>query len=185
MTVFVTGFWASTEERNIQLGGDDQGNSVLLPINRLYGATGIEFEGNYSNGPFSITVGATYTDATIDDDTLNPDVIGNTPRHIPDLTFFARPAVDFDRISLGAVVNGTTESFTQDTNILVQPGYTLVSPFVSYRPADNVTVGLNVFNVFDELAVVQLQAAAIPASGFTNAQVMNGRTVTASIGFSF
>jgi outer membrane receptor protein involved in Fe transport len=67
----------------------------------------------------------------------------------------------------------------------VQPGYILVSPFARYRVADQLTLALNAFNVFDEQAIVQISASAIPASGFTTAQVMNGRTVSAALSFTF
>ncbi|UAB79297.1 TonB-dependent receptor [Erythrobacter sp. SCSIO 43205] len=185
LSLYVTGFWAATEESNFQISGNASGQAEVVQIKRDYEAKGIEFEGSYEKGQFSIAVGASYTDAEISDDFLNPAVIGNTPRHIPDFAFFARPQVNFDRFNIGAVINATAESFAQDTNILVQPGYVLVSPFATFEPADNLTLGLNVFNVFDETAIVSLQAAVIPANGLTNVQVMNGRTVTASVGFSF
>ena len=48
---------------------------------------------------------------------------------------------------------------------------------------DGVPVAVD--HVFDELAIVAIQAPTIPASGLTNAQVMNGRTVTASLRYAF
>ena len=93
--------------------------------------------------------------------------------------------MELGQFTLGTVLNGTTSSFAQDSNILKQSGYVLVSPFLQYRPAQRVTVGVNAFNVFDKLAIVQLASAAVPAGGLTNAQVMNGRTVTASLRYSF
>lgn len=185
LTAFLTGFWASTDERNFQIAADATGQAVVLPVNRTYSAKGLEFEGEWRKGPFAIVVGATFTDAKIDKDQIDPAFTGNTPRHIPDFAFFARPQVEFEKVTFGAVVNGTTESFAQDTNQLVQPGYVLVSPFVQYRPARGLTVAVNAFNVFDELAVVQIQAPTIPPSGLANAQVMNGRTVTASLRYAF
>jgi len=185
LSAFLTGFWASTDERNFQVTADANGQAFVAPVNRSYSAKGLEFEGEWRSGPFALAVGATFTDATIDADENVPAFNGNTPRHIPDFAFFARPEVTLDKVSFGAVINGTTESFAQDTNQLVQPGYVLVSPFVQYRPAEGLTVALNAFNVFDDLAVVQIQAPTIPPSGIANAQVMNGRTVTASLRYAF
>ena len=185
LSAFLTGFWASTDERNFQVTADANGQAFVAPVNRSYSAKGLEFEGEWRSGPFALAVGATFTDATIDTDENVPAFNGNTPRHIPDFAFFARPEVTLDKVSFGAVINGTTESFAQDTNQLVQPGYVLVSPFVQYRPAPGLTVALNAFNVFDDLAVVQVQAPTIPPSGIANAQVMNGRTVTASLRYAF
>ncbi|MFO6445502.1 TonB-dependent receptor domain-containing protein [Erythrobacter sp. NE805] len=185
LSLFLTGFWASTDERNAQITADATGQAFVAQIKRTYSAKGLEFEGEWKKGPFTLVVGATYTDAKIDKDVLDPAFNGKTPRHIPDLAFFARPSVELGRFTLGAAVNGTTESFAQDSNQLVQPGYVLVSPFVQYRPTDSLTVAVNAFNVFDELAVVSLGAPTIPASGIVNAQVMNGRTVTASLRYAF
>lgn len=185
ISAFVTGFWASTGERNFQIGADASGQASRVEINRTYSARGIEFEGEVHKGPFSLVLGATWTKARIDKDRSNPAAEGNRPRHIPSVSFQARPQVELGQVTLGSVFNGTTSSFAQDTNILKQPGYVLVSPFVQYRPVENLTIGLNAFNVFDKLAIVGITSAAIPAGGITNAQVMNGRTVTGSIRFSF
>lgn len=185
LSAFLTGFWASTDERNFQINANAAGQAQVVPVNRTYSAKGLEFEGEWREGPFALVVGATWTDAAIDRDEIDPAFDGNTPRHIPDFAFFARPEVALDAVSFGAVINGTTSSYAQDTNQLRQPGYVLVSPFVQYRPAEGVTVALNAFNVFDELAVVAIQAPTIPPSGLANAQVMNGRTVTASLRYAF
>jgi len=184
-SAFLTGFWASTDERNFQITADATGQSRIVPVARTYSAKGLEFEGEWRKGVLALVVGATFTDAKIDEDRINPAFDGNTPRHIPDFAFFARPEIALDKVTFGAVVNGTTESFSQDTNQLVQPGYVLVSPFVQYRPVEGVTVAFNAFNVFDELAIVAIQAPTVPPSGINNAQVMNGRTVTASLRYTF
>ncbi|WP_137681753.1 TonB-dependent receptor domain-containing protein [Aurantiacibacter suaedae] len=185
LAAYVTGFWASTGESNFQIGADDSGQVVVIPVNRTYSAKGIEFEGEVQRGPFALAVGATYTKAQIDEDNNDSSLVGNTPRHIPDFAFFARPTFNLDKLTVGTVVNGTTESYAQDSNILVQPGYVLVSPFVQYRPVERVTLALNAFNVLDSQPIVQLASAIIPPSGIINAQVMNGRTVTASLSYEF
>ena len=185
ITVYATGFWASTSERNYQIGADASGQVVVIPIDRNYSAKGVELEGEVRHGPFMLALGATWTHAKIDKDRTDPALEGNRPRHIPTFSFQARPQVELGKVTFGAVVNGTTSSFAQDSNLLKQPGYVLVSPFVQVRPTANVQLSLNVFNVFDKLAIVQIASAAIPAGGLTNAQVMNGRTATASLRFSF
>jgi outer membrane receptor protein involved in Fe transport len=185
LTAFVTGFWASTGERNYQVGADASGQVIVIPVNRTYSAKGIEFEGEARHGPFSLTLGATWTKAKIDKDRTDPTLDGNRPRHIPTLSFQARPQVELGKFTFGSVINGTTSSFAQDSNILKQPGYVIFSPFVQYRPVDRVQIGINAFNVFNKLAIVQLASAAIPPGGLVNAQVMNGRTVTASLRYAF
>lgn len=185
LTAYVTGFWASTSERNYQIGADNNGQVIVIPINRTYTAKGIEFEGEVRKGPFLLALGATWTDAKISKDRTDPALEGNRPRHIPSFSFQARPQVELGQVTFGAVFNGTTFSYAQDSNILKQPGYVIVSPFLQVRPTERLQVSVNAFNVFDKLAIVQLASAIIPAGGLTNAQVMNGRTVTGSISFSF
>lgn len=185
LTAYITGFWASTAERNFQLAANASGQAVVVQLNRTYSATGIEFEGEARHGPFSLTLGATWTNAHIDKDRTDPTLEGNRPRHLPSFSFQARPQVELGKVTLGSVINGTAGSFAQDSNILKQPGYVIFSPFVQVRPVDRVQIGINAFNVFNKLAIVQLASAAIPPGGLVNAQVMNGRTVTASLRYAF
>lgn len=185
VTLFVTGFWASTNEKTLQVGANALGELAIINVDRTYSAKGVELEADLRHGPFSVAMGATYAKAKIDKDTNNPAVIGNKPRHQPSLFFNVRPQFEQGMVTIGATINGTTNSFAQDTNILRQSGYTIVSPFVFIRPLPRVQVGLNAFNVFDKLAFVNIGAGAIPASGIVSAQVLNGRTITGSIRYSF
>lgn len=185
LAAYVTAFWASTSENNVQIGADATGQPIVISIDRTYSAKGIEIEAEYSSGPFSLTVGGTWTNASIDKDRTDPAMEGSTPRHIPDFSFQARPVAQFDLVTLGAVINGTTSSYAQDTNLLKQPGYVLVSPFVQIRPTENLELALNVFNAFDTRAIVQISTAAVTPDGLANIQVMNGRTATVSLRYSF
>jgi len=185
VTLFATGFWASTTDKNLQIGADASGGTVVLQIDRDYSAKGVELEGLFEHGPLSLRLGATYTKAKIDADKADKTLVGNTPRHQPDLIFQATPQFEVKRFTIGTNVIGTTSSFAQDGNLLKQPGYTIVSPFVQVRPVNGVQIGLNVYNVFDKLAFVSVNSAAIPASGVVTAQTLTGRTVTASVRFSF
>lgn len=185
LSVFLTGFWASTSDLNYQIGADSEGSTVVIRFDRQYSAKGIELETEWRHGPFSMMLGATWTKSKIDHDAADPTLDGNTPRHQPDLFFVARPQFETERFTLGAVVNGTTSSFAQDVNLLKQPGYVIVSPFAQYRVNERFRLSLNAYNVFDKLAIVQLNAASIPATGVVPAQVLNGRTLTASLRYDF
>jgi outer membrane receptor protein involved in Fe transport len=185
LALYLTGFWASTDERNFQISSNAAGQASVVRVERTYSAKGLEFEGEFTRGAFSLNVGGTLTDATIDSDAVDPRFAGKTPRHIPDFAFFVRGEVDLGRASIGTVINASGESYAQDTNQLVQPGYVIVSPYVQLRPAAGVTLAINAFNVFDTLAVVSTGAATIPSTGIANVQAMNGRTVTARLRYAF
>ncbi len=178
LTLNLTGFWAKAQDTNV-----DVVTSQI--IQRDYRATGLEFEGGVRRGPFSLTAGATYTDAEITRDAVNPAVVGNTPRHQAKLIFQATPQVTTDRFSMGAVFIGTTGSYAQDTNILKAPGFVTTNAFVQVQLASRLMLGVNANNLFDTLAITTFDEAAIPASTILRARPLNGRTVSATVRLDF
>ncbi|MCH7627508.1 MAG: TonB-dependent receptor [Proteobacteria bacterium] len=185
ISVFLTGFWATTSESGFQIGADATGAAKVINFSRSYSAKGLELESEIHRGPFSLALGATYAKSKIDQDTTDPTLNGNRPRHQPSLFFTARPQFEQGIVTVGTTINGTTSSFAQDSNILKQPGYVIFNPFLFVRPVSRVELGLTAYNVFDKLAFVNISSAAIPASGVVNAQTLNGRTITGTVRFSF
>ncbi|MDP5279267.1 TonB-dependent receptor [Sphingomonas sp. DG1-23] len=178
LTLNVTGFWAKAEDSNLD-------SITGLPLLRDYKAIGAEFEGSYRTGIFSLTAGATYTDAEITNDAIDATISGNTPQHQAKLVFQATPQITTDRFSVGAVFVGTTGSYATATNTLKVPGFVTTNAFVQFRPIDRVTLAVNASNLFDELAITAIDDAVIPATGVARAHVLNGRTISASVRFDF
>ena len=178
LTLNLTGFWAETEETNLGIDGN--------PISREFAAKGLEFEGAYQMGPFSLTAGATYTDAEIKNDGLAPEKNGNTPPHQPELLFQLTPQYSTDLFSVGAVFIGTTESYASDFNTLVMPGYVTTNAFVQFRPTDRLLLSVNANNLFNKRALVAVEDQF---GGFTpdikNVRTLNGRAISATARFSF
>ncbi|HEX8470190.1 MAG TPA: TonB-dependent receptor, partial [Brevundimonas sp.] len=185
LVVYATGFWASTGENNTQIGADASGAPKVISFDRTYSAKGIELESEYSYGPFSVALGATYAKASIDGDSANAALVGNRPRHQPELFYNVRPQFERGMFTIGATINGTTSSYAQDDNVLVQPGYVIVNPYFFVRPLPRIELGLTAYNVFDEIAIVSINSSAIPASGVVSAQTLNGRTISASLRYTF
>jgi outer membrane receptor protein involved in Fe transport len=178
LTLNVTGFWAKAEDTNL-----DATNGQ--PLIRDYKAMGAEFEGGYRMGIFSLTAGATYTDAEITRDALHPEINGNTPQHQAKLIYQVTPQVTTDQFSVGAVIVGTTGSYATQANNLKVPGYTTTNAFVQFRPLDRVTLALNAANVFDVIAITAIDDATFPAVGVAKGHVLNGRTISASVRLDF
>jgi outer membrane receptor protein involved in Fe transport len=178
LTLNLTGFWAKAEDSNLD-------SITGLPLLRDYKAIGAEFEGSYRTGIFSLTAGATYTDAEITNDAIDATISGNTPQHQAKLVFQATPQITTDKFSLGAVIVGTTGSYATATNTLKVPGFVTTNAFVQFRPLDRVTLAVNASNLFDELAITAIDDAVIPAGGVARAHVLNGRTISASVRFDF
>ncbi len=180
----LTGFWAEVSETNQQIRQGASGQTELALVSQAYKAIGAEFEGGIRRGPFSLTGSATWTSAEITD-AADPALIGNTPRHQADLIYALLPQYDTDLFTVGASIVGTTESYSQDVNGLVMPAYTTVNAFLQLRPIERVVVSLNANNLFDELALVDVSAPTVPASGLSLVRVLPGRNVSAAVRFYF
>lgn len=173
-----TVFRARTEEQNFEA-------TTQRRFDRSYRAWGVELEGSYRLGEFSLSGGATYTDAEISGDTRDATVIGNRPRRQAKLIYQATAQYDTDLFALGANVIGTTDSFAQDNNQLNLPGFTQVNAFARIRPIERVTLSVNANNLFDVKGFTEAEEGAIPGNGIVRARSINGRTISAAVRFDF
>ena len=178
LSFYATAFDARTEEENFEA-------TTQTVFSRAYKARGVELEGSYRMGPFSLSGGATYTDAEIDRDNISPANVGNMPRRQADWIYQATAAYDSELFGLGVNAVGTSDSYAQDSNQLVLPGFTAVNAFVNLRPADGITLSLNANNVFDTKGFTEAEEGSIPANGIVRARSINGRTLSASVRFDF
>jgi outer membrane receptor protein involved in Fe transport len=178
VTLNLTGFHVDAQDSNINTS-----NGAVIA--RDYRAKGLEFEGGFRHGPFSLTGGATFTDATIVRDRVNPAVDGNTPRHQASLIFQATPQVSTDRFSVGAVFLGTTDSYAQDVNLLKMPGYVTTNAFVQVRPAERLLLSVNATNLFDAVALTGIDEDRIPASGIVRGRLLTGRAISTTLRLDF
>jgi len=176
-TMNVTGFSADTEDTNVQAGG--------ITTDRTYTAYGVEAEGTYRHGPFSLRGGVTYTHAKLVNDKLNPAVAGMVPRRQPDFIFQAAPQFELRQVTIGANITGTTDSWVQDNDLMKMPGYTLVGAFVQYRPTDRVQLMVNAENLFDKVAFIEITTPSVPTNGIGIGRAVNGRTVSMSARLNF
>ncbi len=176
--LYATVFNARTQETNYLL-------SQQQFTSRNYEATGVELEGRFRAGPFSLTAAGTYTDAKITRDATDATLNGNRPQRQAAFVYQATPQFDFGAISFGANVIGTTSSYTQPVNQLKMPAYTQVNGFVLVRAADNVSFNVNANNIFNVKGITEAEDAAIPSNQLVRARSINGRTIAASVRFDF
>lgn len=181
----LTGFHAKTDDTNAQiLTNPVTGQLELNSVTRAYEAYGLEFEGGFRRGPFSVTAHATYTEAEIKS-AENPALVGNIPRNQPKLLFGVTPQYDTETFTIGANIIGVTDSFSQDVNQLRMPGYTTVGLFAQVRPMERLELSVNANNVLNERAITGISEGAIPASGVVMARPLFGRSISASARFFF
>ncbi len=176
LNLYGTGFWARTEEQNFEI---TRGSTATT-----YRAYGLEVEGNYRVGGFSLAASGTYTNAKITA-SLDPTVIGNKPRRQAEFTYKLTPSYTMDMFTVGASAIGTTASFTQDNNQLKLPAFTQVNAFIAVRPLPRIQVSINANNLFNVAGYTEAEEGSIPANGIVRARSINGRTIEASVKFDF
>lgn len=177
LRLYATAFYAETAETNVEI-------APLLLTDNQYEAFGLELEGSYAIGPFSLTAGATWTDSEIVD-ANNAAVIGNTPRRQADFVYQGTAQYESDMFTAGLNLIGTTESFTQDNNELVLPAYAQVNAFFAVRPLDRLELAVNANNLFNAYGYTEAEEGSIPGNGIVRARSIAGRTVSASVRVEF
>ncbi len=177
LRLYATAFYAEVAETNVEI-------APLLLTDNEYEAFGVELEGSYAVGPFSLSAGATWTDSEIVD-ANNAAVIGNTPRRQADLVYQGTAQYEDEFFTAGLNLIGTTESFTQDSNDLLLPAYAQVNAFLAVRPLDRLELSINANNLFNAYGYTEAEEGSIPGNGIVRARSIAGRTVSASVRVEF
>jgi len=173
--LFVTGFYAQTTEQ----GGFEATTQEV--IDNDYRAFGVEVEGTVNYGPFNFRGATTYTAAEVTSGANE----GNTPRRQPDLLFSFIPSYSADQGTVGVSVIGQTESFAQDSNELVLPSFVILNAFAEANITNALSLGLSANNLLDSIGITESEEGAIPGNGYIRARSISGRTVSASLRYSF
>ncbi|SEH56841.1 Outer membrane receptor proteins, mostly Fe transport [Rheinheimera pacifica] len=178
LNLFATLFFAETEEQNFEA-------TSQRFFDRTYKAHGIELESSYRIGDFDMRGSVTWTDAEISKDALSPEVVGNTPRRQADFVYNLLARYFFEQAQFGVSIIGTTAAYAQDNNDLKFSGYTQVNAFASYNLAENLTVSLNINNLFDEIGLTEAEEGSVPANGIIRARTINGRNASLGLAYRF
>ncbi|WP_194441302.1 TonB-dependent receptor [Pseudoalteromonas sp. A520] len=178
LSVFATAFYAETEEQNFEATSQKF-------FDREYEAKGIEVESTYYVGDWDFRGNFTWTDAEIAKDALSPELVGNTPRRQADLIYSLMATYNFDKGAAGLSFIGTTDAYAQDSNDLEFDGYTQVNGFVSYNLSENLSLSLNVNNLFDTVGITEAEEGSVPDNDIIRARTINGRTTSLTLKYSF
>ncbi|WP_406665381.1 TonB-dependent receptor domain-containing protein [Gallaecimonas sp. GXIMD1310] len=178
LSLFATGFYAKTQEQNYEA-------TTQKFFDRQYKAKGIELESSYHYGSFNLHGGLTYTNAEISKDALDPSVVGHTPRRQAKFIYNLTAAYDMDSASVGVNLIGTTSAYAQDVNDLKFGAYTQVNGFATYYLSDQLSVSLNVNNLFNAVGLTEAEEGSVPANGIIRARAINGRTTSMTLAYRF
>lgn len=178
LALFATVFHALTGEQNFEATSQNF-------LDRRYRAYGLELEGSYQFGGFSLTGSGTWTRARISRDLVTPANEGHRPRRQAEFVYSVTPQYQHAWFTVGANVLGTTSSYAQDNAGLKLPGYTQVNAFFSIRPIDLLTLSISANNLFDVKGFTEAEEGLIPANGIVRARSINGRTVSMAARLNF
>ncbi len=176
-----TFFYAITEE---EAGVEATTQNVL---SNDYQSLGLEVEGSYRISGFDVRGMLTWVDAEIVDNDGNTN-IGNTPRRQPGLTYSLLPSYTIEGgHTFGVSLIGQTQSYAQDNNDLVMPGYAVINAYVSASITKNLVLSFNVNNLTNTIGITESEEGSI-VNGQTNylrARSITGRSMNASLFLNF
>ena len=159
------------------------------PISDKYKTTGVEFYGTLRYGGLSVLANATYNKADKQPGATqsNPNPAFSRSNGIPDLSYsLAANYAIAPQASVGVDVAGVTSTLSSAG--VVFPGSAVFGANVKFNPLPNLQVGLNVYNLFNSLALQGPDNAneIVTGNNFVGtASSAIGRTVTGSVKFSF
>jgi outer membrane receptor protein involved in Fe transport len=180
LSLFATLFQAETEEQNFEA-------TTQRFLDRVYKAHGLELEASWYLGGFSLTGGATWTDAEISRDEITPELVGNTPRRQATWIYQLTPSYMGERYTVGVNFIGTTDAYAQDNNQLVMPGFVQTNLFATYYLTDSLSLGFSVNNLFDKLGLTEVEEGSIVegSDNIIRARSIAGRSSTLSLRYEF
>ncbi|MEQ1746921.1 MAG: TonB-dependent receptor [Saprospiraceae bacterium] len=177
---YLTGFYAKTSEE----GGFEATTQKI--IKNDYRAMGVELEGSYSAGNFDLRGGLTFTSAEITD-AIDETVVGNTPRRQASLVGSLMPSYQSGKFRIGLAMFGTSQSYAQDNNKLVLPGYLVVNGFAQLSLSKGLSLTVSANNLLNAIGVTESEEGAITdnAVNFVRGRSITGRTSTVTLRYEF
>lgn len=178
--VYATAFYATTNEEG---GFEASSNSI---IENDYKSMGVELEGFYNFGDFSLRGAVTYTKAEITSGANE----GNKPRRQPDLIYNLMPSYNFGKAkqnSVGLSFVGQTEAYSQDSNELVMPSFVVTSGFVNYAITKSLNANLSVNNLLNTIAVTEAEEGSITENqvNYVRGRTLPGRSISLALKYQF
>lgn len=161
-------------------------NELNNVVGSPFKAIGLELESAMKFGDFfSVNGSVTYTKAEIDGD---GDNAGNAPRRQADFVYNLAPTYSFGKSKqhlLGLTLLGTSESYAQDDNDLVMPGYAYLNAVLRVGLTEGLSLSINTNNLFDTIGVTEVEGNGNISAGLARARTISGRSTTMSLAYRF
>jgi len=173
LSVFATGFYVKTQETNA-----DFTNLAEPYINDIFRAYGVELEASYRLGDFSIHGGATYTDSAVVSALDNPRSVGKQPSNLAHWIYQVTPSYSHGPLAVGLNMIGQSNSYVDNLDTKVEPGFVEVNMFVEYHITLNLVLSIRGNNVFNVIGITEVDGSQVARS-------INGQTLEGALKYSF
>ena len=170
VSLFATLFFANTDEVNVDLT-----TSPIKVSQNSFKSKGLELEGAYRSGAFSVNGGVTFTNAEQAD--------GRTPKRQAKMVYQLTPSLAIgDTATVGASIVGTSSAKDDGPTgalTITLPAYAAVNAFASVDFSKRLTGSVAVNNLFNTIGYTESN------DGRGAARSINGRTAKATLKYSF
>lgn len=166
LSLFVTGFWTKFERLTLTDWVFDNATSTYTSRVAIAGSETFGVEAEAMFRPFEwgdLAVALTWQDPQYknfkytDNTGKQYDFSGNQLMRVPKLGLRVTPGVNLldDRVRAEAVIEHYTKRYPDIANTQVLPAYTLVGLNIRGQVTDNIALGMNVTNLFNQLGLTE------------------------------
>lgn len=150
-----------------------------------YKADGIELESVASFGNLGLNVNVVYSDESMTANQVDASAVGKTSGGVPKVRYTISPRVALGQAVVGATVRGQSKVFTDNSNTTTINGHFVVNAFANYDFGNGMIGSLNVNNLLDKVYPTGGGGFVGGSSTVFGAGVETGRTVSASVRYTF
>jgi outer membrane receptor protein involved in Fe transport len=177
-SVFATLFHATTAVTD-----QDITSTTERFVSREFEAQGLELEGAFDAGSFSLRGGLTYTHGKIASDRISPERVGEqiNPRFMAQLA----PSYRWGPARMGLNIIGMSD-YPSTRSGLANPGFVQVNAFAAYSFDKRWSMSITGNNIFNRIGITEIPNAAggVTPNGANTARSIDGRTILASIAYA-
>lgn len=173
LSVFATAFYVRTQETN-----SDFTNLAEPYINDIFHAYGLEIEASARFRDFSIHGGLTYTDSIVVSALDNPRSVGRQPANLARWIYQVTPGYSHGPFAVGFNVIGQSDSFVDNLDTTIEPGFVEVNLFAQYNFAYGIQLSIRGNNLFNAIGLTEVESTTVGRS-------INGRTFEGTLKYSF
>lgn len=150
-----------------------------------YKADGLELETAGSIGNLGLNINVVYSDEVMTSNLVVPGAIGKTSGGVPKIRYTISPRYAIGQAVIGATVRGQSGVYTDGGNTTKIDGHYVVNAFLNYDFSNGLIASLNVNNLFDKLYPTGGGGFVGGSTTVFGAGVETGRTISASVRYTF